>query len=447
MFRYIKLKNYKSLVNFEVDFTQKKDIPKELVLIYGENGAGKSNLATSFFTLSEIISTKSNKEFLDKITEDMTAEIKEEKDIENFINFIKRDFKETENIIKESKTIGSKGNMILEYGFRINNKNGVYKIETDNEKIVSEKLEYVYNKNFTTFFEIDNYNIKINENIINKKSYYKELIELTEKYFGKHSFMSILNYEISDKRIKFIKENINTNLLDVINFLNGIFIQVNANSSIRGRIGISNNILKIPELKKGTINKREEYKLTTTEKILNEFFTSIYSDIKKVYYKKENHKQEIMYKLYVKKLIYNDLIEISFDNESTGTQKLLQLFPFLIGCISKKTAIIDEFDSGVHDILVKKIIEDIYPSINGQLILTTHNTCLLEANIPKDSIYTFKIDASANKKLTSIAEIDGGRIHPNLNIRKRYLNGVYGGTPIPMSIDFDEFAEDFKGKK
>lgn len=441
MFRYIKLKNYKSLVDFEVDFTEKKDTPRKLVLIYGENGAGKSNLATSFFTLSEIIRTKSNKEILDKITEDMAAELKEEKDIENFINFIKNDFKETESIIKECKTIGSKENMVLEFGFRINDKNGVYKIETDNEKIVAEKLDYVYNKNSATFFEIDNNNVKINENIINKKSYYKELIELTEKYFGKHSFMSILNYEIADKRKKFIKETINKNLLDVIKFLDSIFIQVNANSSIRGKIGLSDNILKIPELKKGTINKKTEHKLATTEKILNEIFTSIYSDIKKVYYKKETQKQQIKYKLYVKKLIYNDLIEISFDNESTGTQKLLQLFPFLIGCVSCETAIVDEFDSGVHDILVKNIIENVYPSINGQLILTTHNTYLLEADIPKDSVYTFKIDAFANKKLTPITEIDGERIHPNLNIRKRYLNGVYGGTPNPMSIDFGEFAE------
>ena len=60
MFRYVKLKNYKSLVDLNVDFTEKKDTPKKLILIYGENGAGKSNFATSFFTLFELIRTKSN---------------------------------------------------------------------------------------------------------------------------------------------------------------------------------------------------------------------------------------------------------------------------------------------------------------------------------------------------------------------------------------------------
>ena len=51
MFRYMKLKNYKSLVDVYVDFTTKKDEPKKLVLLYGENGAGKSNLMASFLTL------------------------------------------------------------------------------------------------------------------------------------------------------------------------------------------------------------------------------------------------------------------------------------------------------------------------------------------------------------------------------------------------------------
>lgn len=443
MFRYVKLKNYKSLVDLNVDFTEKKDTPKKLILIYGENGAGKSNFASSFFTLSEIIRTKSNKEILDKITEDMIAK-KKNIPVENVIKILKGGLKEIENIIKECKTIGSKDNMLLEFGFRINDKNGVYKFETDNEKIVYEKLDFVYNKNSVTFFEIDNNNIKINENVINKKSYYNELTELTEKYFGKHSFISILNSEIADKRLKFIEENINSSLLDVIKFLDNICIQVNENSSIRGKINNSDIMLKIPEYKKGEINKDEEHKLDTTEELLNIFFTYLYSDIKKVYYKKELIKQKIHYQLYVKKLIYNNLIEMSFDNESTGTQQLLRLFPFLIDSVCGETEIVDEFDSGIHDILVKNIIENVYPSIKGQLILTTHNTYLLESDIPKECMYSFKLDSFANKELSPMTSIDGERIHPNLNVRKRYLNGTYKGTPMPMSLDFDEFAEMFE---
>lgn len=65
MFTYIKLKNYCSLVDFQVNFMGKRDNPKKLILIYGENGVGKSNLATAFFTLYETLRTMSIKDMLE----------------------------------------------------------------------------------------------------------------------------------------------------------------------------------------------------------------------------------------------------------------------------------------------------------------------------------------------------------------------------------------------
>lgn len=58
MFTYIKLKNYKSLIELEVDLTKKENTPKKLISIYGENGIGKSNFVDSFYTLKRIISTR-----------------------------------------------------------------------------------------------------------------------------------------------------------------------------------------------------------------------------------------------------------------------------------------------------------------------------------------------------------------------------------------------------
>ena len=52
------------------------------------------------------------------------------------------DLKDTERIIKSTKTIGSTDNMLLEFGFRVNKKDGFYRLEFDNEKIVSEEFEY-----------------------------------------------------------------------------------------------------------------------------------------------------------------------------------------------------------------------------------------------------------------------------------------------------------------
>ncbi|MDA1467759.1 AAA family ATPase [Brachyspira hyodysenteriae] len=66
MFTYVKLKNYKSLVDFEVDLTSSKNNPKKMIIIYGENGAGKSNFIDAFFTLFDTLNTKIYKTALDK---------------------------------------------------------------------------------------------------------------------------------------------------------------------------------------------------------------------------------------------------------------------------------------------------------------------------------------------------------------------------------------------
>ena len=74
--------------------------------------------------------------------------------------------------------------------------------------------------------------------------------------------------------------------------------------------------------------------------------------------------------------------------------------------------------------------------IKGQLIITTHNTTLLETEIKKDYIYLFNIDSNGKKILIPITEYE--REHPNINFRKRYLKGLYGGIPMIDDIDFDD---------
>ena len=32
-------------------------------------------------------------------------------------------------------------------------------------------------------------------------------------------------------------------------------------------------------------------------------------------------------------------------------------------------------------------------------------------------------------------------IHNNLNIRDKYLRGMYGGVPIPLDIDFSDYRD------
>lgn len=78
--------------------------------------------------------------------------------------------------------------------------------------------------------------------------------------------------------------------------------------------------------------------------------------------------------------------------------------------------------------------------MKGQIIITTHNTMLLESELPKDSMYVFNVDSNSNKELLPISTFEE-RIHPNLNMRKRYLKGMYGGIPSMMDVDFSELLD------
>jgi hypothetical protein len=439
MFTYIKLKNYKSLIELEVDLTKKENTPKKLISIYGENGIGKSNFVDSFYTLKKIVSTRTINEKIRILTEKQ-KELQTD-DFNKALYFfgqlgsiIKNGFfSNSIDIINECKTIDSKDNMIIEVGFKIKSKSGIYCIETDNTDIISEKLDFTLNKNKVNFFEITKKEKYLNESVFIDNEYKKEILSIIEKYWGKHSLLSLIAYEIEDKKENYVKKKIFNGIFEVINFFSSLSILS------RNKLEVFKDIEE-EKLFYGTISANEEKKLINIENVINTFFTALFSDIKQAYYKKKVDRDEINYILCFKKNIYNKLIDIEYNRESTGTKNILKILPYLISAAKGKTVIIDEIDNGIHDLLILKILENLSEDLKGQLIITTHNTLLLEEEFIKDSIYIFKVDENANKKLLSLNKFEG-RIHPNLSIRKRYLKGLYGGIPFPMDIDFNEIIE------
>ena len=440
MIEYVKLKNYKSLVDLKVSFMQTKDKPKKMILIYGENGIGKSNFASAFLTLNETMNTMSSVSKLQQFLEHIGNEELIENEYKlNFIEKIKDNFKSTEMIIKNYKTINSNDNMLLEFGFKYKGKEGIYKIEFGDKEIVSESLHYVLSKNQTCFFDINKNNISYNDNLFKDKNYSNEFKKILDKYWGKHSFFSILSYEIEDKKKGYVESKIDKSLYNVWLYLKTICIKVKGKNHSEIEFFGSNHI-KLLEFEHGKISSKYEDELNKIEKIINIFFTSISSDIKNVYYAKEYLDDTIKYNLIVRKNLYGKLVDIDFQNESTGIMNLLDLIPYFLAVCEGKTVVIDELDTGIHDLLVAKILNNLKDYIKGQLIITTHNTMLIESDIRKDNIYVFNVNRDAYKELIPITDFNG-RIHKNINPRKKYLSNAYGGVPIVSTIDFDELLD------
>lgn len=435
MFTYVKLRNYKSLVELNVDFLQKKKMGKKAVFIYGENGVGKSNFASAFLTLFESMQTLSVRKAVLAILEAKS----ENTNSEEFLRSIQNNLRDTEAIIRNCKTINSNENMVLEFGFVIEGREGSYYLEYNNEKLVREKLEYVLNRNKIVFFDITEESPYINKNIFLEADFYKEIKSLVKQYMGKHSLLSIIVNEKEEKAQKYIQERIHENLFDVIFAFATMSVKVKmGNHGERGKVGLSHPILA--ELERGSIDISEENELNKAEELLNDFFTRTYGDIKRVYYRRDIEDGKINYELFFNKLIYNRLVDVSFELESTGTQHLLEILPYILMCVEGTVVIIDEIDTGIHDLLVDNMLENVIPSIGGQLILTTHNTMLLDSDIDPQYIYTFIEDENAIKQLVSIIDFED-RTHPHLNYRNRYLKGMYGGVPLLGEIDFEELRE------
>ena len=75
--------------------------------------------------------------------------------------------------------------------------------------------------------------------------------------------------------------------------------------------------------------------------------------------------------------------------------------------------------------------------ITGQLIITTHNTLLLET-LPAKELYIITSNYNGEKEVNCITDYDLKIQKNHHNIRDLYLKGVFGGTPIGEYIDFDQ---------
>ena len=435
MFTYIKAKNFKSLKDIEFNLNKTKTKTNQFISIYGENGSGKTNIVELFKLLqqstmsraTDIAMNKMPKEFW-KIQEEMSDQLPTE---------IRQIFQLSLNL-KEYRMIDEKEATEIEYGFKINNKEGFYYIKFDDE-IIEEKLYYTAGKQRAYLFEIKKEDSKIiknlNKNIFINEKYNEELIDGIDKYWGKYTFLSLLSFETIEKNKEYIDNNISKNIIEVINEIWLMTVHVD-----KGALRIMPDgfvrVRKLNNIQKGIVKKDKLSEIKKYENVLNIFFTQAYADIKEVKYEINEKEDRIHYELYFNKMIGGQIKSIPSRLESDGTRRILNQFDTIIGSLLGETVILDEIDNGIHDVLMKNIIMSIKDEITGQLIITTHNTLLLEI-LPKENIYILSTDYNGNKTINSIKEY-GIKIQRNNNARDLYFKGLFGGIPTTDYIDFEE---------
>ncbi len=146
-------------------------------------------------------------------------------------------------------------------------------------------------------------------------------------------------------------------------------------------------------------------------------------------------------KIYLKTLVVihtdstgND-IELKIDQESDGTRRLIEYMPLLYSVLKlHRVFVVDEIERSIHPIMIKTLMSKISESerTRGQIIFTTHESCLLDQSIFRpDEIWFAQKDVDQSTQLYPLSDYN---IHKTANIENGYLNGRYGGIPFLSNL-------------
>lgn len=442
MFTKITLENFRSFDHIVFDLTEKGNIPKHLAVLYGENGAGKSNLMSAFVLLPELTRTMDVRDAYERLlTRD--AIFQDEKMEKVMREQMRHSLRDMSAIIKDYRMIDCEDPIVAEYEFNINGNNGCYRVEFGQDEIVHERLEYVLNRRRGLYFDCSSDGILINDTVIqgtNGKDFLVDVKETAKRYWGKHSLLAILLYEMKDKSNAFGRDNVTENFNTVLREFRGLSCAVSMGN--KSWEGLSSKLQVLKRPLQGHLSLRRETELDYASDFFTQLFTSVDLSVRKIFYKKEFHDDEIYYKLIEEKYIAGNYRRIDFERESAGNCQLLNISCYLLTACMGGVVILDEAEANIHDLLFQKLLEEIRPILKGQVIMTTHNTMLMEASFAREATYILSVDPDnpSDKKIRCISDYRK-RTYAANNIRNKYLNCEYGGVPELRQTEFQESIE------
>lgn len=433
-FRSLEFENYKSFdkVNFDLMLTKKK--VKNLAVIYGENGVGKSTVISAIKNLRQSLDTRINRINFEKFTNENFDSI--EKYRNKFVlppMSFGDIFKDVPTFDTENQTISK-----VKYNFCIDGKNGIYTLRFNNEQLLNEKLEFTVKKNRGILFDISSNSFKINSILLKNKTLKRKIFDLLDLYWGNHSFLSIINEMISQNDI-----NINIipiNLTKIIKCFSSICILDSKFKSFGSMV---------PSLLKGTVldTKKTIESLNSAKDTIKYFLNKMNSNIQNAEYKFDHLENgNLNYELFLTERINGKLLKLSSSLASDGTKSTIELLPFLVNIMNGNVVAIDELDKDIHDLLLIRLVNEINNAdINGQLIFSTHNTLIMD-EINSKAIYCINSDINGKRTINTIDKF--GRISDTSSISKLYREGRFYGIPYLGDFNISKLSQLFlkKGK-
>ena len=132
-----------------------------------------------------------------------------------------------------------------------------------------------------------------------------------------------------------------------------------------------------------------------------------------------------------------NVVPFELNDESDGTRRLLNLMPALHRLHTDATVFfIDEIDRSLHPNLVWEFVQFFLKSSNesrAQVILTTHESSLLDLDLlRRDEIWFAEKDPNSATRLYALTDFN---VRKDLEIRRHYLSGRFGAVPFLGDVE------------
>jgi uncharacterized protein len=165
-------------------------------------------------------------------------------------------------------------------------------------------------------------------------------------------------------------------------------------------------------------------------------------------------RMEVAHLFAVHRLPTGEQIELSMNEESDGTRRLLNLAPILhpveeVG--PEPLFVIDELERSLHPLLSRMLLQLFFARVGSgaaaQIIFTTHDTNLLDLRIlSRDSVWFMEKDVRGGSIMYPLSEFDQAQLDAiekqGRSLEKGYLQGRFGAIPFFGSLEALGFRKD-----
>lgn len=130
-------------------------------------------------------------------------------------------------------------------------------------------------------------------------------------------------------------------------------------------------------------------------------------------------------------------MEFELNEESDGTQRVFELVPLSHNLhFDDSTFLIDEIDRSLHPSLVRAFVSRVMNDneSEGQLIFTTHESSLLSQELFRNDEIWFA-EKSSKDQCTQIYPLSDFKPRTDLNLEKGYLAGRFGAIPFLARLE------------